>query len=68
MRRAEHHEPIREDVMTMTAIRIPPAMRAEIDRLVHDRFGDLPLRSHMIRELLDLGLQAARAKASGGAG
>jgi metal-responsive CopG/Arc/MetJ family transcriptional regulator len=69
MRRVEDHHQAsaRQDVMAMTAIRIPPAMLAEIDQIVLHRFGsDVPLRSKVIRELLDLGLQAARAKAATG--
>jgi hypothetical protein len=32
--------------------------------MVHDKYGDAPLRSRMIRELVDLGLATYRAKAA----
>jgi len=69
MSQAVHHEQAsvpQDDAMCRTTVRLSPAARAEIDRMVQDRFGDAPLRSRMIRELLDLGLQAVRAKSAAG--
>jgi hypothetical protein len=56
-----------DDGMYRTTVRLSLATRAAIDRMVQDKYGDAPLRSRMIRELVDLGLETYRAKAAGGA-
>jgi hypothetical protein len=69
MQQAGHQEQPsagQDDGMCRTTVRLSLATRAEIDRMVHDKYGDAPLRSRIIRELVDLGLQAARAKSATG--